>query len=98
LIFGIIFALFSLSAFAAVDINTATLEELQTLTGIGPDKAKAIIDYRTKNGSFETVEDLQKVSGIGAKTMEKLGDSITVSGGGQTKKNTQSSSASGKGK
>ncbi|MCL2297253.1 MAG: helix-hairpin-helix domain-containing protein [Proteobacteria bacterium] len=81
LILGLIFALFSLSAFAAVDINTATKEELQTLSGIGPEKAQAIIDYRTQNGPFKTTGDLQNVKGIGEKTLEKLGDSITVSGG-----------------
>ncbi|MDF0606490.1 helix-hairpin-helix domain-containing protein [Neisseriaceae bacterium TC5R-5] len=69
------------SAFAAVNLNTATPQELETLSGIGPAKAKAIIDYRTKNGPFKAVDDLKKVSGIGDKTLETLRSNITVSGG-----------------
>jgi competence protein ComEA len=83
LILGIVFALFSLCAFAAVDINTATKEELQTLSGIGPEKAQAIIDYRAQHGSFKSADDLQNVKGFGEKSVAKLGDSITVSGSGK---------------
>jgi competence protein ComEA len=90
-ILSVVFALFSLTAFAAVDINTATKDELQTLSGIGPEKAQAIIDYRAQHGPFKTVDDLQGVKGIGEKTLEKLGDSVTVSGGtkGTAKKESQ---------
>ena len=48
-----------------VNINTATQSQLEELPGIGSSKAKAIIEYREKNGKFETIEDLQKVEGIG---------------------------------
>ncbi len=68
------------SAFAAININTATQQQLESLNGIGPVKAKAIIDYRTKNGAFKSVDDLKKVSGIGDKTLEKLRKDIAVSG------------------
>ncbi|PKR85134.1 helix-hairpin-helix domain-containing protein [Heyndrickxia camelliae] len=61
-----------------VNINTADLAQLQTLTGIGPSKASAIIEYREKNGGFKKVEDLTNVTGIGEKTLEKLRDSIIV--------------------
>ncbi|MBS4173603.1 helix-hairpin-helix domain-containing protein [Bacillus sp. FJAT-49736] len=61
-----------------VNINTATLDELQTLTGIGPSKAAAIMEYREQNGGFQKVEDIKNVSGIGDKTFEKLKDSIMV--------------------
>jgi len=61
-----------------VNINTADETELQTLTGIGPSKAAAIIEYREKNGFFKKVEDLKNVSGIGDKTFEKIQSSITV--------------------
>lgn len=61
-----------------VNINTADDAELQTLTGIGPAKAAAIIDYREKNGPFQAIEDLKLISGIGEKSFEKLKDQIKV--------------------
>ena len=61
-----------------VNLNTASLEDLKTLNGIGDSKAQAIIDDRTENGPFSTVEDLTRVSGIGQKTFENLKDQITV--------------------
>ena len=61
-----------------VNLNTAGSEELQTLPGIGPAKADAIIEYREANGPFGKPEDLTKVSGIGEKTFEKLSSGITV--------------------
>ena len=61
-----------------MDLNKADSTELETLPGVGPAKAKAIIDYREKNGSFQQIEDIQKISGFGAKTFEKLEELITV--------------------
>lgn len=61
-----------------VDINTAGLEELQTLSGIGPALAQRIIDYREANGPFGSVEDLVKVRGIGEATLEKFRDSAAA--------------------
>lgn len=66
------------TAFAAVNINTASQSELESLQGIGPAKAKAIIEYREKNGSFASINDLGKVSGIGSGTIKQLHDAITV--------------------
>jgi competence protein ComEA len=71
---------FSITAFAAVNLNTATQAELESLKNIGPAKAQAIIDYRKKSGGFKTVEDLNNVPGIGDKTMTNLKSEITVSG------------------
>lgn len=61
-----------------VNINTATAQELQTLSGIGEKKAEAIITYRETNGSFQTIDDLKKVKGIGEKTFDSLKESITI--------------------
>ena len=61
-----------------IDINTATLEEFESLPGIGPAIAERIINYRNVNGKFDIVEDLTEVSGIGDKTIEKLRDRIVA--------------------
>ncbi len=63
---------------APININTATLEELDRLPGIGPSIAQAIIDYRTANGPFKTIEDINNVKGIGDALFAKIKDSITV--------------------
>ena len=65
-------------AYTKVNINTATAEELETLSGIGPAKAQAIVAYRETNGPFSSVNDLVNVSGIGEKTLAKIIDDITV--------------------
>ncbi|MED3985294.1 helix-hairpin-helix domain-containing protein [Peribacillus simplex] len=61
-----------------VNLNTATQEDLETLTGIGPSKANAILEYRETVGKFKEVDELKKVTGIGDKTFERLRDSILV--------------------
>ena len=61
-----------------ININTATLAELDTLSGIGPAIAQRIIDYRTQNGDFKTIEDLKKVRGIGDALFNQIKDLITV--------------------
>ena len=63
---------------ALININTATVAELETLPRIGPTMAQRIVDYREANGPFEAVEDVQDVPGIGPATFEGLKDLITV--------------------
>ncbi|MDR0588051.1 MAG: helix-hairpin-helix domain-containing protein [Burkholderiales bacterium] len=78
-LFAVLFlALFSLSAFAAVDINTATVQELQSIKGIGEQTAKAIVEYRDANGAFASIDDLANVKGIKAKKLESLKSELTV--------------------
>lgn len=68
----------STSSSGKVNLNKAEESELTTLPGIGPSKAKAIIQYRTEQGTFQTIDDLKKVTGIGEKTFEQLKDLIDV--------------------
>lgn len=66
------------SANQKININKATADELETLPGIGPAKAQAIIEYRESNGAFKAIEDIMSISGFGEKTFEKLKESIVV--------------------
>ena len=61
-----------------VSLNQATTGELETLPGIGPSKAAAIIKYREEVGAFQSIDELTNVSGIGEKTLEKLRDSLDL--------------------
>lgn len=89
-------AMVSFNAFAAVNINTATQEQLETLKGVGPAKAKAIIDYRTKNGPFKKIEDLDKVHGIGEGLLKNLKPEITLTGATSVKPEAKTSPKSAK--
>lgn len=66
------------AAAAVVNINTGDLNELTSLPGIGPIKAKAIIQYREEKGLFKKIEDLKEVYGIGPKTVARIKDDITL--------------------
>ena len=61
-----------------VNINTATITELMTLTGIGESKAKLIIEYRIKNGNFKDIKDIMKVKGISETLFSKFKENITI--------------------
>jgi len=61
-----------------ININSASVEQLSELKGIGPAYAQRIVEYREKNGSFEKPEDILKVQGIGQKTLEANIDRIVV--------------------
>lgn len=71
---------FSLTAHALIDINTASISELQTLPRIGPGLAQAIIDYREMNGPFSFPEEIMNVPRIGSGTFDNIKDLITVGG------------------
>ncbi len=71
---------FSLSHAAPVDINTADAATLaQAVSGIGPSKAQAIVDYRTTNGRFASIDDLVNVQGIGFKTLDRIREFVIAS-------------------
>lgn len=61
-----------------VDLNTATLEQLDTLPGVGPVMAGRILDWRTQHGRFASVDQLREISGIGERTFERLAPLVTV--------------------
>jgi competence protein ComEA len=61
-----------------IDLNTATLEQLDTLDGVGPATAQKILDYRTEHGGFGSVDELDQVSGIGEKRLAALRDHVRV--------------------
>lgn len=65
-------------AAALINLNTATAEQLMTLSGIGEAKAAAILEYRKKAGQFTDIEEIMNVSGIGEAMFEKIKDKITV--------------------
>jgi competence protein ComEA len=90
-LFLIIVTLFALAgtAVAAVNINTASQAELESLQGIGPAKAKAIVDHRKKNGAFKSADDLQNVNGIGPATMKRLRKDVTVGSTSAVKKDAR---------
>ena len=63
-----------------VNINTATAEELETVTGIGPVLAQAILDYRAEHGDFRSIDELLNVRGIGSAKLDAMRDEITTGG------------------
>lgn len=82
-LFTVLFAFtFSLNVVAApVDINAASAADIEaSLKGVGPVKAKAIVDYRQKNGKFKSVDDLMSVKGVGEKTVKSIKSDVRLSG------------------
>jgi competence protein ComEA len=63
---------------AKININTATVEELTALKGIGEKKAHSIVEHRKEAGPFATIEDLENVKGVGGKLFNKIKDLIVV--------------------
>ncbi|MED1783085.1 helix-hairpin-helix domain-containing protein [Brevibacillus fortis] len=65
-------------ASTAINLNTATVEELMSLPGIGEARAKAIVDYRSKQGPFRSADDLKQIEGIGEKMFSRIKDRLIV--------------------
>ena len=86
-------ALFTFPVLAAVDVNRASQSQLEAIKGIGPAKAKAIIEYRDKHGAFKNLEDLANVKGFGKSSVAKLKGQLSVDG-----KSEEMPKAGGKGK
>jgi competence protein ComEA len=61
-----------------ISLNTATVEQLDELEGVGPATAQKILDWRKQHGGFKSVEDLQQISGIGPKRFESLKDKVRM--------------------
>ena len=76
----ITFVISTSMAMATVNLNTATKDDLDKVTGIGPVKAQSIIDYRKKNGPFKSVDELENVKGFGSKSVKKVRSELTVNG------------------
>lgn len=64
--------------FGLINLNSASMEELMTLSGIGESKALAIIQYREENGRFASIEEIKNVKGIGDGIFEQIKESITI--------------------
>jgi competence ComEA-like helix-hairpin-helix protein len=63
-----------------VNVNTASVEELQRLPGVGESRAQALVEARTRRGGFKSVDELVEVKGIGAASLEKLRPHVTLQG------------------
>jgi competence protein ComEA len=70
--------LFSGAAVAALNLNTATKDELVALPGIGPAKAQAIVDYRNQHGPFKSIDEIRKVKGIGEKLFLQIKPELAI--------------------
>jgi len=70
----------STTLFAKVNINSATKEQLESLMGVGPVRAQAIVDYRTHNGPFQSLDQLKNVDGVGTGVYELIKSDISLSG------------------
>ncbi|MGN1423404.1 MAG: ComEA family DNA-binding protein, partial [Oscillospiraceae bacterium] len=76
--FGAVSTVSTAETETVININTASSLTLQKLNGIGLIKARAIVEYREKNGAFTSVDELVNVKGIGKATLEKIRNDITV--------------------
>lgn len=93
-VLAIVVAVGALAATTAVkeqvNINTATVQELQLLPRVGPALAQRIVDFRTANGAFKTPEELVRVKGIGERSFQRLAPYVSVSGATTLKEKVRS--------
>ncbi|QGM21407.1 hypothetical protein GJ672_03420 [Spiribacter sp. 2438] len=75
---GLMVAAAGATANPTVNVNEADFDELQTLTGVGPATAEAIIEARTQLGEFQSIDELTRVNGIGEATLERMQDQVIV--------------------
>lgn len=75
----LLFLLSFTAAMAKVNVNTATVEDLTTVKGIGQKTAESIVEYRAVNGPFSSINDLVNVKGIGATSLKRFADALEVS-------------------
>jgi competence protein ComEA len=82
---GLVFSSFSVLAQKSgppstekINLNSATVEQLQSLPGIGPTTAKSIVEYRTKAGKFNRIEEIINIKGIGEKKFQKIKDRLLL--------------------
>lgn len=80
-LFGLLSLCFACASWAAVNLNSATAEELEAVKGLGPKKAAAIVEFREKNGPFKSLDDLKKLKGFGDKSIAKLAKELSVGEG-----------------
>ena len=78
LIIAVAALVFCGTALAAVNLNTATKDELVALPGIGPAKAQAIVDYRNQHGPFRSIDEIRKVKGIGEKLFQSIKPELSI--------------------
>ena len=77
-LFASFIILFIKAAFALVNINSASYEELLTIKGVGPKKAQAIIEYRNTHGKFHNVDELNQIKGFSDKSVSKITPQIEI--------------------
>ena len=78
LLIGFAFPVAGVIAATKVDINSASVTQLEAVTGIGKDTAQKIVDYKKEHGKFKTMQELEAVSGVGKVRLQALNEAFTV--------------------